>query len=134
MNQSNLKPEVDLAVKGILQHYPEAEVTPDGEGGVIVSFAENMGALYTQQGETTLNFAIPHSYPQAQVKDFYVIPQLVKHDGSKPAGNGFHADHGFKGQNATLVSRHIPNYQPERDKDLVSRLPKILRHIRTGGQ
>lgn len=131
MNAQGFKPEVAEAVRDILKHFSDkVDVSPDGAGGAIVSLSADMGSLYINSDEVTLNFVIPFNYPHAQVKDFYVIPELIKQDGTNPSGDGFHTNQDFDGQRATLVSREVKNYKPDRDKCMVAKLVKVLNHIR----
>ena len=131
MNAQNFKPEVAEAVRDILKHFSDkVDVSPDGAGGAIVSLQSDMGSLYVNSDEVTLNFVIPFNYPHAQVKDFYVIPELIKQDGTNPSGDGFHTNQDFDGQRATLVSRHVKDYNADRDKCMVAKLAKVLNYIR----
>lgn len=135
MNSQDFKSAVAEAVGDLQTYYHDkVDVSPDGAGGASVSLSAEMGYLYANSAEATLNFEIPFNYPHAQVKDFYVIPQLVKDDGSNPSGNGFHANQDYKGHRATLVSRHVKSYNPDRDKNIVAKLNKVLDHIRNSGQ
>jgi len=135
MNAQDFKSEVAEAVRDLLEHFSDkVNVSPDGSGGAIVSLSADMGSLYVNSDEVTLNFVIPFNYPYAQVKDFYIIPQLIKHDGSNPAGDGFHADQDFNGNRATLVSRYVKEYNADRDKSMVAKLAKVLDYIRSHEQ
>ena len=129
---SDLKTEVAEAIEEIKIVYPDAKVDPNpGDiGGAYVSVSADMGDMYRpEDGGYTLQFQIPTSYPAAQVKDFYVIPPLVKLDGTDPQ-NGFHLNKKFRGQDATQVSRSKPNYNLDLDKSLRLKIAKILEHIR----
>lgn len=130
---SDYKPMVMESIVEIRNAYVKAAVEPDGQGGAHVTIDEDMGSKYQHSCKGyVLGFQIPYSYPTAQVKDFYVVPQLVKLDGTNPTGNGFHANKTFNGQVATQVSRIQHNYDPDRDRSLVLKIDKVLRYIRAG--
>lgn len=130
---SDWMPKVAEAIEEIKRAYPDAKVdpSPDNEGGAYVSVSEDMGVMYrSEDGGHTLQFQIPYNHPEAQVKDFYVIPPLVKLDGSC-LPNGFHHAN-FRMQDATQVSRIKRDYDPDRDKSLALKIAKILKCIRQG--
>lgn len=129
---SDLKTEVAEAIEEIKRVYPDAKVdpNPDGKGGAYLSVSEDMGDMYrSEDGGHTLQFQIPYNHPEAQVKDFYVIPPLVKLDGSC-LQNGFHPDKEFRGHDATQISRKKHDYHPVRDKSLPLKIARILEYIR----